>query len=227
MFSVLAVIKTSACWQFQIKISQCVDLLVSSKLPPLRNGDFKQVVAPTNSKPQFLLDLMTISSIYLPSLNITNLIPIPAFIHYPFFLQELSQISSTSPLTHCPNISPSMGQLYATGFPELFLNITSWRHLQWCHMSSLKFTIVGLFTPYGNWRLITTTNPRCFWFCFWFPELVVKHLLTHFCPWDWLQSSLTMEIVFKNRSLVLDKLELKFWLICLEFMWHWASYFTL
>lgn len=166
---------------------------------------------PTNPKSYFLLDVTTISSIHLLSLNIINLIPIPAFLHYLLFLQIVSQISSTFPLTHCPSVSSSMVQLYAGGLPEL-VNIASRCRIQRCHTGNLKSTIVELFTPYGNWKLANTTDQGCF--CFW--ELVVKHLLAHVCPRDWLQTPLTTVIVLKSLSLVSDKLKLEFWLLCLK-----------
>lgn len=125
---------------------------------------FSKLLPSTNSKSCFLLDVTTIRSIHLPSLNITNLIPISAFSHYVFFppsiIPNLFHFFFNS-LPKCPS---SMVQLYAGGSPELLVNITSRCHIQGCHTDSMKSSIVELFTPNENRKLANTTDQGCFCF---------------------------------------------------------------
>lgn len=76
---------------------------------------FSKLLPSTNSKSRFLLDVTTIRSIHLTSLNITNLIPISAFIHYLFF---------------SPRIIPNLFHFSSNSLPKcLFLHgtVVCWR----------------------------------------------------------------------------------------------------
>lgn len=188
----------------------------SSKLPPLRNGDFKKGAASSQSSNTLSALSNHSRSICLPSLNITK---ITSSLHIvlllsPRIIPNLSYFSSSilsEPLfLH--------GRLEAEGSPELpvytildaVLNEVTLaaRNCHYLHTMEI-----------WNWQ----TPPGLVLFLF---LKAVKLLAHYYCPQNWHHSSWTTLIMLRSLDLVSDKLELEFWLIDLVVMWHWASYVT-